>query len=146
MIQVLKKYMIAISKAQQLKMGKKKKVKKVSRKALVKKLDSLVSKIVIKRDGKCMECGSLDQPTCGHVFSRSHYSTRWDLENCWCQCWPCNYKYKVSDTIGYYLAIEKVMGREKMTALYDRWKTIRKWTNKDLQELYDKLETTYESI
>lgn len=131
--------MKAISKKEQLRKKPTKKVKKVTRKALVKKLDTLVSIIVRKRDGKCVQCGSLEQPTCGHVFSRSHYSTRWDLENCHQQCYPENYKYKFSDTIGYYLAVRKIIGEERMNALYERWKTIRKWTDKDLQNLYEEL-------
>jgi len=113
----------------------KKVAKKVIRKRLVKELDKIVSQIVIKRDEKCVTCGSKEQLTCGHIFSRSHYSTRWNLKNCHAQCWPCNYKYKMQDTIFYYNWYVNTFGLDEAKALYEEWKTIRKFTDLQLQEL-----------
>jgi len=59
-------------------------------KPIVKQLDSLVSKIVIARDGKCVLCGSKMALGCGHWRKRRHYGVRWDLRNCNCLCNLCN--------------------------------------------------------
>ena len=66
--------------------------RKISRKGLVKKLDKLVSQIVILRDKKCVVCGSTNRLGCGHLFTRRYYSTRWDLQYCYAHCWKCNFK------------------------------------------------------
>jgi len=68
--------------------------RKISRKGLIKKLDKLVSEIVIARDKNCATCGSKDKLGCGHLFTRQAYSTRWDLDNCFAQCWNCNYLHE----------------------------------------------------
>lgn len=59
-------------------------------KPIVKQLDSLVSKIVIARDGKCVLCGSKTALGCGHFEKRGHRGVRWDLRNCNCLCNFCN--------------------------------------------------------
>jgi hypothetical protein len=106
-----------------------------SRKYLIKKLDGLISKFVIKRDKRCVVCASTKQLGCGHVFSRSHYSTRWDLSNCFCQCWACNYRHKVGDPMVYYNWFQKKFGRKKFEALYNRWKEESHYKTNDLLEL-----------
>lgn len=59
-------------------------------KPIVKQLDSLVSKIVIARDGKCVLCGSRMALGCGHWIRRKVFPIRWDLHNCNCLCNICN--------------------------------------------------------
>jgi hypothetical protein len=59
-------------------------------KPIVKQLDSLVSKIVIARDKKCVLCGSKTGLGCGHFIKRRYYGVRWDLRNCNCLCNLCN--------------------------------------------------------
>jgi 5-methylcytosine-specific restriction endonuclease McrA len=59
-------------------------------KPIVKQLDSLVSKIVIARDGKCVLCGSRIDLGTGHWIRRRFYPVRWDLRNCNCLCNICN--------------------------------------------------------
>ena len=117
-----------------------KKLKKPSRKSLIKKLDKLVSGIVRKRDGnKCVVCGSTFQLTCGHIFSRSAYSTRWDLENCHAQCWKenFNHEYDPYPFINWFI---KKFGQKKLDELHKRYRTPRIWKDFDLQELYLELE------
>lgn len=109
------------------------------------KLDKLVSQIVNKRDEKCVTCGSIEQPTCGHLFSRSHYSTRWDLMNCFKQCWPCNFKHEF-DWKPFNDWFENKFGKEAMLELYNKWKTVKKWKTYELQELYEELKVTYENL
>ncbi len=64
------------------------------RRALVKDLDTWFSRWVRLRDGgRCFTCGRVDDVRrmhCGHFISRRYLSTRWDPQNCHCQCCACN--------------------------------------------------------
>ena len=75
-------------------MKKQKVHRKITRKGLVRALDKLVSQIVILRDKKCVVCGSTNKLGCGHLFTRTYYSTRWDLQNCHAQCRNCNFRHE----------------------------------------------------
>lgn len=56
--------------------------KKSSKSYLTDKKDTKWSLDVKKRDGfKCMYCGKTTYLNSHHIFSRSNYSTRWDLDN-----------------------------------------------------------------
>lgn len=61
-------------------------MKKITRKGIIRALDKIVSQIVRARDKSCIQCGTTLSLTCGHLFSRVAYSTRWDLSNCYAQC------------------------------------------------------------
>jgi hypothetical protein len=113
-------------------------MRKISRKGWITKLDTIVSHIVIKRDGKCVVCGSGDQLTCGHVFSRKHFSTRWDLLNCHCQCWPCNYKH-VHDTYPYLQWFRNRFSQEVLDQLYEKFNSETHLKAHDLASLYEEL-------
>ena len=72
--------------------------KKLTRSKLVKKLDTIFS-IYIRRKNSinniatCFTCGKQDhwkKLQNGHFQSRKHYSTRWDEVNCQVQCAGCN--------------------------------------------------------
>lgn len=52
--------------------------------------DSKFSKIIIERDGKCLNCGSTSMLSCSHFHGRSIWATRWDPENCMTFCIPCH--------------------------------------------------------
>lgn len=52
--------------------------------------DSKFSKIIIDRDGKCLNCGSTSILSCSHFHGRSIWATRWDPENCITICIPCH--------------------------------------------------------
>ena len=120
--------------------------RKPSRKTLVKKLDKLVGDFVKLRDDyRCVQCGSTDKPSWGHLFSRRSYSTRWDLENSYCQCWPCNFKHS-KDNYDYYWWFQNRFGTEKFNQLRVRYKSSRKLTNVDLQELYEKMLEEYKEL
>lgn len=115
-------------------------MKKISRKGLIKKLDDLVSEIVVKRDKKCVVCGSTKKLGNGHVFSRRHLATRWDITpdgNCHCQCWACNYRH-VTDTVPYHRWYQDKFGMKKFDELYERWQTTTHYKTHDLLELMQK--------
>ncbi len=108
-------------------------------KKLKKELDKLMSQIVILRDGGCVVCGSKNNLTCGHLFTRSHMATRWELLNCHCQCRNCNFKHEF-DPQPYNEWFIREYGLERWTELHDQFSTIRKWTRADLEQLKEKLE------
>lgn len=85
-------------------------------KPIVKQLDSLVSKIVIARDGKCVLCGSRTALGCGHWQKRAHRGVRWNLDNCNCLCNLCNSEDEITPYI-YTSWMEDNYGFESMAWL-----------------------------
>lgn len=61
--------------------------KEPTRKELINELDKLWSKLVKERDGKCVICGSLVRLNAHHIFSRSNFGTRYDINNGITLCW-----------------------------------------------------------
>lgn len=106
------------------------------RKSLVKKLDVLFSLYIRARDGYCVTCGSVEAPTNGHLFTSMAYSTRWDEENCWQQCWGCNYKHEF-DPYPFTEFVRRKLGQKKYDALHLRYSTPRKYKDFELQELVE---------
>jgi len=113
-------------------------MRKISRKGIVKKLDRIVSQIVILRDKRCVTCGSRNNLGCGHLFSRIAYSTRWDLDNCFCSCWNCNFSHEY-DPYPLMTYAEKRYGKRKLENLHIKYKTAKKYRNYELEELFDLL-------
>jgi hypothetical protein len=61
--------------------------KKRSSKSITKQLDDLWAEAVkIKAHNKCEMCGRITYLNSHHIFSRSNYSVRWDVENGVCLC------------------------------------------------------------
>jgi hypothetical protein len=76
-----------------------KKGRKLTKRGLVKKLDTVFSKYIRTRHADaygsvaCYTCGIIKHwkdMHCGHFISRVYYSTRWDEDNCKTQCASCN--------------------------------------------------------
>ena len=77
----------------------KKKTKKPSKRALIKKLDTVFSLWVRNKhatsDGlvfcyTCLTRKPVKEMQCGHFISRAYFSTRWEPDNCRPQCVSCN--------------------------------------------------------
>lgn len=129
--------------------AKPKRVKSKPPKWLKKRCDDLTSLIVRhKGEGKCVQCGSSEQMTNGHVFSRRHLATRWDTHeggNCYAQCWSCNWKH-VRDQHPYFDWYIRKYGYESFTELRSRFETIRPMKMNDLRELHLKLESEWSKL
>lgn len=108
--------------------------KKTDRQKAVKKLDDAFSLYIRARDERCVTCGSFDRPTCGHVFTSMAFSTRWDEENAYKQCWPCNFKHEF-DPYPLTEFTRKHLGQEKYDALHLRYQTTKKYKTFELDEL-----------
>ena len=114
--------------------------KKPTRKSMIKKLDKLVFEIVLKRDGgKCVVCGSKEKLSPGHVFSRRHLATRWNLQNVHVQCIPCNYLH-VRDQYPYFNWFVRTYGQVALDDLRAKYQLITHYKIKDLEEMYADLE------
>lgn len=113
-------------------------MRKITRKGWVRKLDALVKEIVIKRDGKCIVCGTTKNLTPGHLFSRVAYSTRWDLDNVYAQCLSCNFRHE-SDPYPMTTVLINRHGRVWLEDLHRKYVTPHKYKTYELEELYNEL-------
>lgn len=105
--------------------------RKITRKGLVRRLDKAVSVYVIKRDKYCCCCGTTNNLTAGHVFSRVAYSTRWDLKNVFAQCLSCNLKHEYDPYPMFDFYVKK-FGKKKLDALHIKYKQVSKLKDYDL--------------
>lgn len=114
--------------------------RKVSRKGLIKKLDTIFSQYIRRRYAKnniakCVTCGKEDHwknLQAGHFMSRKHYATRWDPQNVEVQCAGCNvFRYGEQYKFGLYL------GQELAEELHMKSRLVAKFTNGELQDLID---------
>lgn len=118
------------------------------RKRLYKRLDEVVSKYIRLRDGHCVQCGNPEKLTNGHIFSRRHLATRWDISkdgNCHCQCWGCNYKH-TKDNYDYYKWYTDRFGKQKFEELRDRYTQITKLNLTELEELLLGIKEKYQLL
>ena len=116
-------------------------MKKISRKNIVKRLDTVFSLYIRLREAdnemvECFTCGKISHykknMQCGHFQSRSSYSTRWDPNNCQVQCFGLNLEKKYGKGIA-----EELLIKSKQTV---------KYSNEDLKEMilyYNNLLTQY---
>lgn len=123
----------------------KNKAKKISRKLLVKNLDTIVSLIVRNRDKVCVQCGTEINQTCGHVIGRQNYSLRWSLDNCFCQCKGHNLQHKWYPHIYFNWYIQK-FGLSKWNELIEKSEVKIKYTDDDLKQMFDNLNKIYEEL
>lgn len=124
-------------------------MRKISRKGLIKKLDHLVTQILLKKEGKCVICGSKEQLGAGHIFSRTHLATRFDIEdrgNVHIQCWPHNFKHSNYSTYEYNTWYVKKFGQKAFDDLYQRWNQVTKLKDFQLQILREEYEAVLNTI
>src|SRR4030043_1358348 len=96
--------------------------RKITRKGLVKKLDRLVTDLLLARDKSCVLCGSTKQLGTSHLFSRRAYSTRWDLQNCNLMCWKHNFSH-MYDTYPYIYWFTEKYGEGALEDLHRKYVT-----------------------
>jgi len=113
-------------------------MRKTTRKGWVRKLDKLVGDIVKARDGRCIVCGTTENLTSGHLFSRVAYSTRWDLDNVYAQCRNCNFRHE-SDPYPMMEAVKKIHSPKLIEHLHRKYVTPHKYKTFELEELYNEL-------
>jgi|GEM_PF-3050634 len=125
------------------------KPKRIKRRTLVDKLDEIVSLYIRKRDGKCVQCGSTDRLTNGHLFPGRYQPLTWDIRTdgiCHTQCWPHNYKH-VYHQADYYEWYIRKFGIERFLALKrEYYGGTGKLSDKQLKTLYISVKEKYEKL
>lgn len=110
--------------------------KRSPRKNAVTKLDRVFSLYIRARDKHCVVCGTEQNLTCGHVFSRVAYSTRWDEQNAYGQCAGCNMRHE-HDPYPFLEWTREKLGTSGYDALHLRYSQPVKFTTPELLELVD---------
>lgn len=108
-------------------------------KGLMEANDEVVSLITRARESSCIVCGSTEELTNGHLFSRRYYATRFDVSedgNCHVQCWGCN-KAHQRNKDPYTFAFVRLFGGEAHAKVRDRAFSGEKFTTLQLRELLD---------
>lgn len=127
--------------------------RKVSRKNLIKKLDTVFSLYIRRRHAKndiaqCYTCGKKDhykKLQNGHFMSRKSYATRWDETNCQVQCVKCNmFEQGMSYVFG--LNLNKQFGEGTAEALLRKSKEILKLSNDEVVSLITKYENKLNNL
>ena len=115
---------------------------KTKRRKLIDKLDKLWSD-EIKSKGKCEYCGKTTYLNPHHIFSRSNYSVRWDLENGVCLC---SGHHTLSSQFSAHKCpmefaewIKEKRGIEWFNRLRTKANSVVKYSDSDLQEMIKEL-------
>ena len=112
--------------------------KKLTRKSLIKKLDTIFSEYIRRRYAEnevatCVTCGKKDhwkKLQAGHFMSRKHYATRWDPDNVEVQCSGCNvFRY------GEQYLFAKYLGEKKAEDLLVKSRETVKFDDNDIQDM-----------
>ena len=109
---------------------------KSQRKKLVAELDRVFSLYIRKRDGRCVLCGTTERLQCGHLFSRTAYSTRWHTANAHGQCAKHNLMHE-HDAWPFYSWFIHKFGREKFEQMHVAYNTPRKFTDAELEDMIE---------
>lgn len=119
--------------------------KKSDRKKLIEECDSWFSKCVVARDHTCRYSNSDERLTCHHIRSRTHFSTRWNLENGLCLSWKVHFLQKANPEKFQDMVIE-IIGDEE----YQRLKTMSlvevKYTVVDIEDRIQELKQEYKRL
>lgn len=107
----------------------------MTRKSLVKAADRAFSRYIIARDGgRCVQCGTAKHPTCGHLFSRIAYSTRWNPDGAACQCAGHNLRHE-HDPYPFTKYFIDLHGHEWVDKLHALWNQPVKFKDYQLIEI-----------
>lgn len=119
-------------------------VKVTKRTDYVKKLDRVFSEYIRLRDAmggyfRCISCGKIKpyaQADCGHYFSRTKMSTRFDEDNCNAECRSCN-RFSADHLDGYRKNLIAKIGQQRFDLLSFKASQVKKWTDFELKSLID---------
>tara|TARA_R100001440_G_scaffold6819_1_gene13750 strand:+ start:2739 stop:3137 length:399 start_codon:yes stop_codon:yes gene_type:complete len=119
--------------------------RKVTRKSLIKRLDTIFSLYIRLRDADkngfctCITCKKkyhYKELDAGHFLSRRHFSVRYDTENVYSQCRYCN-RYNAGQQYIYSIELEKKESGLPKRLLEKSKKTV-KLSNDDLISLINR--------
>jgi len=93
--------------------------KKNPRQKAIYNADKEMSLFIRARDKRCVICGTTENLTNSHLFSRIHLNTRYDELNCHCNCSSCNFRHEYDPHIFTNWFIKK-FGYEEYDRLYQK--------------------------
>jgi 5-methylcytosine-specific restriction endonuclease McrA len=111
-----------------------KKKRKPSRASAVKAADDAFSPYIRKRDPFCVTCGEATRD-CSHVFSRSHYATRWNEQNAFGQCGKCHFIHHNQSESYLHDHVRQVLGEKGFEDLRDLWEQETHWKTYQIEEI-----------
>lgn len=106
---------------------------------MVRRCDQAARLYVKSVEHRCIVCGSTKNLQCGHLFTRSKFSVRWDTDNIHAQCAGCNLRHEY-DPHPYTMKFINLYGLERYQALYERAEKPRKFSLDDLELIAMRLE------
>jgi 5-methylcytosine-specific restriction endonuclease McrA len=96
--------------------------------------DKAFSLYIRARDRFCVTCGQASSD-CSHIFSRSHYATRWDENNSYGQCRGCHMRHH-NQTESYLLDYAKGrLGKKRYEDMRKRWESVSNWKAYQIDEV-----------
>jgi len=108
----------------------------IKRKKLKKQLDDIFSLYIRERDNyTCITCGVTRETKviqCGHLFSRTKNSTRWEEKNAHAQCEGCNKAHTIHWE-KYRRKWIEIHGKEQYELLYAKYCQEKTFTVRDLE-------------
>lgn len=114
-------------------------------KALKKRVWGVISKHVRERDGRCVTCGSTQNPQAGHYIHNSDKENNrlggnelwYDLRNINQQCSGCNL-FKHGNLPEYAIYLQDKYGEGILKELRDLYNKQKSWAIEELEEIYNK--------
>lgn len=106
-------------------------------------LDIAWSKAV-RAKGYCEHCGKiLEQKKlqAHHIFSRRHYSTRWDIDNSVCLCYGCHIEWAHKDVMEFAEWVEGYKGKELIEHLRLKAHALKQFNSYEKKELLKYLQS-----
>lgn len=123
------------------------------RKFLVKKLDTVFSKYIRKRDEyprgrfRCCSCNNIkdiNQADAGHFIPRGKMALRWDERNVNAECQECN-RRDDNHLKGYKLFLQSKYGDDIINIFYETVRKSKKYTIVELKEMINTYRTKIEN-
>ncbi|MFA5340172.1 MAG: hypothetical protein WC332_00200 [Clostridia bacterium] len=124
---------------------KKKKVKSERQKLII-ACDNLWSDCIIARDKTCRYSNSEDRLSAHHIRGKSHYSTRWDLENGLCLSWTKIHFLQKNNPEFFQDKIIEIIGDEKYQQLKTKSLVRVDYSIADLRDIKESLEKKLDDI
>ena len=115
------------------------------KKKLENECDKLWSQCVIARDGTCRGTNSSDRLSAHHIRSRTHRSTRWDLDNGLCLSWRVHFLQEANPERFQDLIIN-IIGDKKYQALKRKSLQVVDYTTADLEQIKQDLTNKLKDI
>ena len=118
-----------------------KKIRESKDNFLNKKLDELWGEIV-RSKGYCELCGRKPPEVilhAHHIFSRRHFSTRWDIKNGVCLCHGCHIYKAHKDIQEFADWVQEHLGVEYVDEIRQKAHSTADFTKEEKREIIDKL-------